>query len=113
MEISRKKEKPITLLEAIGSLPSLDPELYDLTHEEQMKIFPDYEKKKLEGLKISKWHYPPKHIYRQVFSLMHTPSGETAFNNIDKFKPKKKMERLQKGLRILTKDNHGINQHIQ
>lgn len=44
---------------------------------------------------------------------MHTPSGETAFNNIDKFKPKKKMERLQKGLRILTKDNHGINQHIQ
>ncbi len=94
-----KKEKPITLLEAIGSLPSLDPELYDLTHEEQMKIFPDYEKKKLEGLKISKWHYPPKHIYRQVFSLMHTPSGETAFNNIDKFKPKKKDGTFTKGFK--------------
>lgn len=95
----KKDRKVITLKEAIGDLPSLDPELYDLSHEEQLKIFPDYEKKKLEGLKVSKWHYPPKHIYRQVYSLMHTPSGKSAFDNIDKFKPRKKDGSFTKGFK--------------
>ena len=98
-EFPKKDKKVITLKEAIGDLPSLDPELYDLSHEEQLKIFPDYEKKKLEGLKVSKWHYPPKHIYRQVYSLMHTPSGKSAFDNIDKFKPRKKDGSFTKGFK--------------
>ena len=98
-EFPKKDKKVITLKEAIGNLPSLDPELYDLSHEEQLKIFPDYEKKKLEGLKVSKWHYPPKHIYRQVYSLMHTPSGKSAFDNIDKFKPRKKDGSFTKGFK--------------
>ena len=98
-EFPKKDRKVITLKEAIGDLPSLDPELYDLSHEEQLKIFPDYEKKKLEGLKVSKWHYPPKHIYRQVYSLMHTPSGKSAFDNIDKFKPRKKDGSFTKGFK--------------
>lgn len=91
--------KIITLEDAIGDLPSLDPELYDVSNEKQIEIFPDYELKKLQGLKVSKWHYPPKHIYRQVYSLMHTPSGETAFNNIDEFKPKKKDGSFTKGFK--------------
>lgn len=95
----QKDKKIITLRDVIGDLPSLDPELYDLSYEEQLKIFPDYEKKKREGLKVSKWHYPPKHIYRQVYSLMHTPSGQTAFDNIDKFKPKKKDGSFTKGFK--------------
>ena len=94
-----KDKKVVTLKDAIGDLPSLDPELYDLSYEDQLKIFPEYEKKKEEGLKVSKWHYPPKHIYRQVYSLMHTPSGESAFNNIDKFKPKKKDGSFTKGFK--------------
>lgn len=98
-EFPKKDKKVITLKEAIGDLPSLDPELYDLSHEEQLKIFPDYEKKKLEGLKVSKWHYPPKHIYRQVYSLMHTPSGKSAFDNINKFKPRKKDGSFTKGFK--------------
>ena len=98
-EFPKKDKKVITLKEAIGNLPSLDPELYDLSHEEQLKIFPDYEKKKLEGLKVSKWYYPPKHIYRQVYSLMHTPSGKSAFDNIDKFKPRKKDGSFTKGFK--------------
>lgn len=98
-EFPQKNKKIITLKDAIGDLPSLDPELYDLSYEEQLKIFPDYEKKKKEGLKVSKWHYPPKHIYRQVYSLMHTPSGQTAFDNIDKFKPKKKDGSFTKGFK--------------
>lgn len=98
-DFPQKDKKIMTLKDAIGDLPSLDPELYDLSYEEQLKIFPDYEKKKNAGLKVSKWHYPPKHIYRQVYSLMHTPSGQTAFDNIDKFKPRKKDGSFTKGFK--------------
>ena len=94
-----KSKKIVTLKDAIGDLPSLDPELYDLPYDKQLKIFPEYEKKKQAGLKISKWHYPPRHIYRQVYSLMHTPTGQTAFDNIDKFKPRKKDGTYTKGFK--------------
>ena len=95
----KKDNQIITMEEAIGDLPSLDPEVYDLSKEEQFKIFPEFEKKREEGLAVSKWHYPPKHVYRQVYSLMHTPTGETAFNNIDLFKPKKKDVTFTKGFK--------------
>lgn len=98
-DFPQKEKKVVTLKDAIGNLPSLDPELYDLSYENQLKVFPNYETKKSEGLKVSKWHYPPKHIYRQVYSLMHTPSGQTAFDNIDKFKPKKKDGSFTKGFK--------------
>ncbi|MEG2028291.1 MAG: DNA cytosine methyltransferase [Bacilli bacterium] len=95
----KKSLKKITLKDAIGSLPSLDPEIYDMSYADQLKMFPDFERKKEEGLKVSKWHYPPKHIYRQIYSMMHTPSGGTAFNNIDQFKPKKKDGSFTKGFK--------------
>lgn len=97
--LPKKQSKIITLKEAIGDLPQLDPEISDITKSEMLKIFPDFEKKKQEGLKISKWFYPPKHVYRQVFSMMHTPSGKTAFDNIDIFKPKKKDGTFVKGFK--------------
>jgi len=93
------KETVVTLQEAIGNVPSLDPEIYDIPYKKMIEIFPDYELKKAEGLKLSKWHYPPKHVYRQVYSLMHTPTGQTAFDNPDKFKPKKKDGSFVKGFR--------------
>ena len=92
-------KKIITLETAFKDVPSLDPEIYDISYEEQVKIFPRFEEKKNIGLTVSKWHYPPKHVYRQVYSLMHTPSGETAFNNIDKFKPRKKDGSFTKGFK--------------
>lgn len=95
----KKNNEIITMEKAIGDLPSLDPEIYDISYEDQLRIFPDFEKKKAEGLSISKWHYPPKHVYRQIYSLMHTPTGETAFNNIDLFKPKKKDGTYTKGFK--------------
>lgn len=73
-------EKIVTLKEAIGDLPSLDPLLRE-GYEETIKLFPNYEKKKKEGLKISEWHIPPKHSKRHVEWLLRTPSGETSFNN--------------------------------
>lgn len=75
-----KKQKEITLEEAIGNLPSLDPLLregIDETH----KRFPDYEEKRKVGLQISKWHYPPKHSWKQVEWMMHTPTGKSAIYN--------------------------------
>ena len=77
----------VNLKEAIGNLPSLDPELREgmgLTLEK----FPDFLKKKEAGLKISKWHRPPVHSWRLVECMMHTPSNESAVNNTFYF-PKK------------------------
>ena len=79
------KEKPITLYEAIGDLPSLDPKIQGFSKEKQLEIFPDYEKKRIEGLKVSKWHYPPTHKIRHVISMMHTPEGHSALENAKYF----------------------------
>ena len=78
----------VTLEEAIGDLPSLDPLLHEgikLTLEK----FPDYEKKRIAGEQISKWHHPPVHPWRQVEWMMHTPTGTSAIFN-EKFFPQKK-----------------------
>ena len=60
-----KTEPVVTLRDAIGSLPSLDPLLRE-GMEFTLAKFPDFEKKKEKGLKISKWHYPPTHSWKQV-----------------------------------------------
>ena len=83
-----EKQPEITLQEAIGHLPSLDPKLregLDFTLEK----FPDYERKKAIGLRVSKWHFPPTHSWRQVEWMLHTPSGRPAIYN-EKHYPKKK-----------------------
>ena len=98
-DIPQKDNKIITLKDAIGNLPQLDPEIIDIPKNEMLKIFPNFEKKKEEGLNISKWFYPPKHVYRQVYAMMHTPSGQSAFDNIDMFKPKKKDGTFTKGFK--------------
>ena len=75
-----EKEKEITLREAIGALPSLDPLLRE-GMEETLKRFPKYEEKRKQGLEVSKWHYPPKHSWKQVEWMMHTPTGKSAIYN--------------------------------
>ena len=82
-----EKQKEITLEEAIGELPSLDPLLREGI-DETIKRFPDYEKKKEVGLQVSKWHYPPKHSWKQVEWMMHTPTGKSAIYN-DRYYPQK------------------------
>lgn len=77
-EFPEKDDHIITLKEAIGDLPSLDPCLRDV---DERWRFPDYEKKRQEGLKISKWHYPPVHSWKQVEWMVHTPSAMSAFKN--------------------------------
>ena len=82
-----KPKKNITLREAIYNLPSVDPMLKE-GYEETIKLFPDFEKKKAEALKVSKHHHPPKHAKKHVIAMLHTPSGQTAFDN-EYYYPKK------------------------
>ena len=73
--------KIITLNDAIGNLPKLDPWIKDVTETEQKYIFPQFYKRKIQASKISKWHKPPHHLKRQVLVMMKTPSGKSAFSN--------------------------------
>lgn len=82
-----EKQKEITLFEAIGHLPSLDPYLRE-GHDTTIARFPDFEEKKARGLAISKWHYPPTHSWKQVEWMMHTPTGKSAIYN-ETFYPQK------------------------
>lgn len=93
------KQKEITLQEAIGHLPSLDPYLregLDFTLEK----FPDFLNKKEAGLKVSKWHNPPVHSWKHVEWMMHTPTGISAIFN-ERYYPQK-----PDGSKIVAHHNH-------
>lgn len=92
-----KDDKLVTMEDAIGWIPSIDPYVRDLEKEEFQKLFPLYESRKKEALKISKFNIPPKHVYRNVYAMQHTPTGQSAFKNIDKFKPKKQNGEIVRG----------------
>lgn len=94
-----EKEPIITLRDAIGDLPSLDPYLregLDFT----IQKFPNYQEKKERGLEISKWHYPPTHSWKQVEWMMHTPSGKSAIYN-EVYYPQK-----DNGIPVVAHHNH-------
>lgn len=82
-----EKQKEITLREAIGNLPSVDPKLRDGI-EMTNKKFPHYEERRIAALAISKWHFPPTHSWKQVEWMMHTPTGKSAIYN-EKYYPQK------------------------
>lgn len=86
-EMPKPFEHEITLKDVLWDVPSLDPLLMEGI-EETLLLFPDYEKKKEEGARISKWHFPPRHSKKLVITMMHTPSGCTAFDN-EFYYPKK------------------------
>lgn len=79
-EFPKKEEKIVTLRDALWNLPSLDPIIKE-GYDETIDLFPDFEKKKEEAVKVSKWHKPPTHARRHVEWLLHTPTGQTAFDN--------------------------------
>ena len=85
-EFPEPSTKIVTMRDAIGDLPSLDPDVTDISEEERVKLFPDYYIKKERGLAVSKWHFPPKHKYRHVIAMMHTPEGCSAWEN-EKYYP--------------------------
>jgi DNA (cytosine-5)-methyltransferase 1 len=87
-QLPEKHTEIINLEKAIGHLPSLDPLLREgkkLTLEK----FPDFDKKRIEGLSISKWHKPTTHPWRHVEWMRYTPTGTSAIFNKEHF-PRKK-----------------------
>lgn len=94
-----KKKKEITLREAIGDLPSMDPLLREGL-EFTIEKFPDYVEKRDRALAISKWNYPPKHSWKQVEWMMHTPTGKSAIYN-EKYYPQK-----EGGVPVKAHHNH-------
>ena len=90
-EFPAEDEYVITMQEAIGHLPSLDP---NLREPYERWRFPEYEAKRKEGLKVSKWHYPPTHSWKQIEWMIHTPSGTSAFKN-ETFYPTTKGRRIK------------------
>ena len=87
----------VTMEEAIGDLPPLDPYVRDIAEEEFKQLFPLFEERKAQALNISPWHFPPTHIYSNVVAMQHTPTGCSAFQNDDQYKPRKKNGQLVKG----------------
>jgi len=94
--IPPKDKKIVTMEDAIGSLPIVDPFVKDISCGELKKLFPKYYERKEAARRISKWHNPPHHIKRQVEIMMRTPTGCTAFNN-KKHKPIKANGELVRG----------------
>ena len=90
-----EKMSPISLNEAIGFLPSLDPRIQEFSEEEQINYFPDYEKKAKEGIKYSIWHFPPTHKLRHVEVMMYTPEGCSALDNITHYPKNSKGEKVR------------------
>src|SRR5574344_871632 len=80
-EVPQKSNKFVTMKDAIGDLPEIDPFIKDVTHEELLKIFPGFDRKKEKALKISKWNNPPHHIKRQDEVIQYKPSGCSALAN--------------------------------
>ena len=79
--IPKRDEKVVTMRDAIGHLPMLDPFVKDVDEKELLEMFPKFYERKEKAIKISKWHTPPHHVKRQVLAMQHTPSGCTAFDN--------------------------------
>lgn len=87
----------VTMKDAIGDLPPLDPYVRDISEEEFRQLFPHFEERKAQALDISPWHFPPTHVYSNVIAMQHTPTGCSAFQNCDQYKPRKKNGQLVKG----------------
>lgn len=77
-EFPDKDSHIITMEEAIGHLPLMDPFIRE---PEQRFRFPKFEERKEMALDISRWHMPPVQTWKYVEWLIHTPTGMSAFQN--------------------------------
>ncbi len=73
-EFPVKNKKIITLREAIGNLPMLNPIIKE-------KEFKNKLKKITLNNNVSKFHRSPTHAWRHIECMIHTPTGESAWDN--------------------------------
>lgn len=95
--IPNKDKKIVTMEDAIGNIPSIDPFVKDLSVEDFNSLFPLFEERKEKALSISRWNIPPVHIYRQVRAMQYTPTGKSAFDNSPEHRPIKEDGSFVKG----------------
>lgn len=91
-----KCDHRVTMHDAIGMIPEIDPYVKDVSDTERNRLFPLYEQRRLAALEISPWNIPPHHVKRQVVAMQHTASGCSAFDN-DKYYPIKEDGKRVKG----------------
>ena len=89
-EFPKPEEKIVTLAEAFAGIPDLWP---DIREKEYRGKLPKNTK---EALSFHKWHRPPCHVWRNIECMLHTPAGNTAFDN-PYYYPKKKNGEKVKG----------------
>lgn len=89
-EFPEPEQKVVTLETAFAGIPDLWPEIQE---KEYRNIIPNNTE---EALSFHKWHKPPKHVWRNVECMLHTPAGNTAFDN-PFYYPKKKDGNRVKG----------------
>lgn len=95
----RQDEEKQTLEQAIGWIPIIDPFVRDLPTDEFKRRFPHYEERKAAALAISPWNMPTSHVWRNVVVMQHTPTGRSAFQNEDRWLPRKKNGDVVRGFK--------------
>ena len=89
-EFPEPETEIVTLEQAFRGVPDLWPEIQE---KEYRGILPENTE---DALNFHKWHKPPKHVWRNVECMLHTPTGNTAFDN-PFYYPKKKDGNRVKG----------------
>lgn len=95
----QQDEEKQTLEQAIGWIPTIDPFVRDLPTDEFKRRFPHYEERKAAALAISPWNMPTSHVWRNVVVMQHTPTGRSAFQNEDRWLPRKKNGDVVRGFK--------------
>lgn len=98
-EMPEPSDRKITMQEAIGWIPTIDPFVRDLSPADFSRLFPKYEERRKQALSISRWNEPTSHVYRNVLAMQYTPTGCTAFNNVDQYKPRKRNGDIVRGFK--------------
>lgn len=97
-----KENKKITVKDAIGHLPSVEAIVKE---KEKKYIFKDNDIKIEKAKQYHKWHIPKIHTWRHIEVMLHTKTGETAFNN-EVYYPKKNDGTKVKGYNTTYKRMH-------
>ena len=82
-------EPIITLEEAFRGIPDLWPKIKEKALQ---GLLP---KNSEEALSFHKWHRPPVHVWRNIECMLHTPTGNTAFDNPVYYPKKTNGERVK------------------
>ncbi len=101
-----KDDVVITMRDAIGNLPKLDPFITDVDEKSCLRLFLTImnEQNRLKKFQMA---HSTHHIKRQVIVMLHTPTGQTAFDN-EVYYPIKADGKPVKGFKILISVKIGI-----